>query len=160
MKRILVAVDDSSPAMAAAASAIELASDIDAELHFVAVTEFDHDLAEPRYATSGIWPSGPADVPSAAPQTAVNPLRCYSAWPTSGRPISSSWAAPTYADPASPMSAVRPSTCSNSPPFPSWSSPNLHTGADNARRRPDHRNEIPHRRVEPRPLGSPQCGQE
>ncbi|MDH5520104.1 MAG: universal stress protein [Acidimicrobiia bacterium] len=45
MKRILVAVDDSSPAMAAAASAIELASDIDAELHFVAVTEFDHDLA-------------------------------------------------------------------------------------------------------------------
>ena len=45
MKRILVAVDDSSPAMAAAASAIELASDMDAELHFVSVAESDHDLA-------------------------------------------------------------------------------------------------------------------
>lgn len=43
MKRILVAVDDSSPALAAASQAIELAATVDAQLHFVAVTEPDRD---------------------------------------------------------------------------------------------------------------------
>lgn len=45
MKRILVAVDDSPQSLAAAASAIELAGDMKAELHFVAVAESDADTA-------------------------------------------------------------------------------------------------------------------
>lgn len=39
MNRVLVAVDDSSPALAAASLAIELARDRTAELHFVTVAE-------------------------------------------------------------------------------------------------------------------------
>ena len=45
MHRILVAVNDSSPALAAAAAATELAKMQNAELHFVAVTEPDHPAA-------------------------------------------------------------------------------------------------------------------
>jgi nucleotide-binding universal stress UspA family protein len=43
VKRILVAVDDSPPAIAAATNAIELAVALDAQLHFVAVAEADRD---------------------------------------------------------------------------------------------------------------------
>lgn len=42
MNRILVAVDDSPPALAAAALATEIAGHEDAQIHFVAVTEPDH----------------------------------------------------------------------------------------------------------------------
>jgi len=43
MRRILVAVDDSAPALAAAAYAIELARTQDAQLNFVTVSETDRD---------------------------------------------------------------------------------------------------------------------
>jgi nucleotide-binding universal stress UspA family protein len=42
MNRILVAVNDSAPAMAAARHATELAKNQDAQLHFVAVSESPH----------------------------------------------------------------------------------------------------------------------
>jgi nucleotide-binding universal stress UspA family protein len=42
MRRILVAVDDSPPALAAASAAIDLAAHQDAQIHFVSVTEPDH----------------------------------------------------------------------------------------------------------------------
>lgn len=45
IERILVAVDDSAPALAAAAVATGLAEDWGAELHFVAVTEPEHPAA-------------------------------------------------------------------------------------------------------------------
>ncbi len=40
--RILVAIDDSTPALAAASAAIELAQNQKAEIHFVTVSEPDH----------------------------------------------------------------------------------------------------------------------
>ena len=43
IERILVAVDDSAPALAAATFAIELAGEVDAELNVVTVTEAGHD---------------------------------------------------------------------------------------------------------------------
>jgi nucleotide-binding universal stress UspA family protein len=43
MKRILVAIDDSPPALAAATAAIELATDVSALLRFVTVTQPDRD---------------------------------------------------------------------------------------------------------------------
>lgn len=43
MKRILVAVNDSRPALAAAAAATMLATSLHADLHFVTVTEPDGD---------------------------------------------------------------------------------------------------------------------
>jgi nucleotide-binding universal stress UspA family protein len=52
MKRILAAVNDSPPALAAAAAATALARTLDAELHFVAVTEPDHHaIAAIRHLT-------------------------------------------------------------------------------------------------------------
>ncbi len=42
MRRILVAVDDSPPALAAASAAIDLAAHQDAQIHFVSVAEPDH----------------------------------------------------------------------------------------------------------------------
>lgn len=45
MRRILVAVDDSPPAIAAVAAAIELAESQNAQLNFVAVTEPGRDTA-------------------------------------------------------------------------------------------------------------------
>lgn len=45
MKRILVAIDDSPPALAAAENAIDLASALEAQVLFVAVTEPGHDAS-------------------------------------------------------------------------------------------------------------------
>lgn len=42
MKRLLVALDDSTPSLAAASTAIEIAQRQDAQIHFVSVTEPDH----------------------------------------------------------------------------------------------------------------------
>lgn len=64
MKRILVAVDDSAPAFAAADTAIALAAEQRAELHVVCVAEHDRDAATvvahvvDRAEAAGLAPTG------------------------------------------------------------------------------------------------------
>jgi len=67
VKRILVAINDSPPALAAATAAIELATDVGAQLRFVTVTQADCDNTTAlRHVTdlaerAGLQPTTTAD---------------------------------------------------------------------------------------------------